>query len=146
MKATLGAVYSMLSEEDARTLDQHMTSRAVSAGETLLSEGAVSESLYLLSRGHARVQQEYLGAQVDISEVRTGEMFGEISFLLKTPVTASVVMDCDGEVRMIGARQLAAVAEQSPGLEARLYHSLARILAQRLSKASPVTLPSFQGG
>lgn len=146
MNATLSAVYSMLTDADVLALDQHMTARAVTVGEKLLAEGAVSESLYLLSRGHARVQQEYLGAQVDISEVRTGELFGEISFLLKTPVTASVVMDCDGEVKTIGARQLRALGQQVPGLEARLYHSLARILAQRLSKASPVTLPSFQGG
>jgi len=47
------------------------------------------------------------------------------------------------KVGMSGSVGVGALVAARPGMEARLYHSLAQLLAQRLSKTSRVTLPSF---
>lgn len=146
MNLNLRALYAVLTDEDVSAIEQHMQWRAVSRGEVLIAESAVSDALHLIQRGQARVLKAHLGAQVPIAELDEGEVFGEISFLLRDPATASVVMDSDGEVMSIGGDALRALVAARPGMEARLYHSLAQLLAQRLSKTSRVTLPSFVGG
>lgn len=146
MSGTFQAVYSLLTVGDVEALDRRMTARSVKVGDVLIGEGEKSDTLFLLSRGSAVVRQGYLGGEVELAELKQGEVFGEISLLLRTPATASVVMTTEGEIKTIDGAQLRAVAEASPGMEARLYHSLAKLLAYRLSKASRITLPSFVGG
>lgn len=146
MSTTLRDIYPVLGDDDIGLIESGMELRRCPAGAVLLAEGSVSDRLFLIAEGHARVDKEHLGGFITIADLGPGQVFGEISLLLQEPATASVVMDTDGTVKSIGGEALRELALSRPGLDARLYHSLARVLAQRLVKTSRVVLPAFTGG
>lgn len=146
MNPSLRATYPALTDEDIDMLERGLQVREVAAGEVLIAEGSVSNVLYLIQRGSATVRKEHLGMEVDIADLAEGELFGEMSLLLQEPATASVVMATDGTIASMSGNEIRALAASRPGMDTRLYHSLARVLARRLAKMSRVTIPSFVGG
>jgi CRP-like cAMP-binding protein len=79
-------LFRPFSRQERRMLVERFRAKDVPAGETLLSEGQPSNGLYVVLSGEAGVMQ----AGQLLATLREGEIFGEMSLLTRTPVSASV--------------------------------------------------------
>ena len=98
--------------------------RSLAEGEVLIEENSAAGALYFLARGTLEVRKD--GVQIaEVSEA--GAVFGEMSVLLRSPYTATVLALADSEVRVVTDPE--AFLQENP--EVALYMS--RILARRLN-------------
>ena len=75
--------------------------KKVKDGEIIIQEGTWPYYAYILKEGKARVLKNVGGKQVLIDLLTEGDIFGEISFLVKTKRTVSVIADGEAIVEMI---------------------------------------------
>ena len=82
---------------------ERIASRTVKVkdGEIIIQEGTWPYYAYILKEGKARVLKNVGGKQVLIDLLTEGDIFGEISFLVKTKRTVSVIADGEAIVEMI---------------------------------------------
>src|SRR3989304_2181567 len=69
--------------------------KKVKDGEIIIQEGTWPYYAYILKEGKARVLKNVGGKQVLIDLLTEGDIFGEISFLVKTKRTVSVIAGMD---------------------------------------------------
>lgn len=75
-------LFSPLSQQDKETLAASFVTQTVSAGTVLLQEGQSGVGLYVLLRGKCEVLHHSEGAEVKITDLVEGDVFGEISIVL----------------------------------------------------------------
>ncbi|EAU61845.1 cyclic nucleotide-binding domain-containing protein, partial [Stigmatella aurantiaca] len=80
-------LFQPFARKDRRMLVERFRARDVKKDELIVREGDRVEGLYVVLSGEVEASK---GGQV-LSRLREGELFGEISLLLKTPATATVV-------------------------------------------------------
>ncbi len=101
------------------------------AGKTLIQEGRVGSSLYILAGGNASIikNDSFLGV------IETGHCFGEMAYIVgnNKPRTASIVSNT--EVLVIKIRS-DGIENASDQLRTSIHKVLLRILADRLEKTS----------
>lgn len=82
----------------------------VKSGTKIITENEVSQKMYIVQKGKARVFKTYLGQRVTLAIVGEGEIFGELSFVDGQPRSASVQALTDMELIVLdgakGAEQL----------------------------------------
>ena len=89
-------------------------------------------AIFMIDRGSLRVERMDNGAAIPLTIMHEGELFGEMSFVDGQPTSARVVAAEPAEVRIIDRDLVTQMSAQQAGFEARLYRSIAAILAQRL--------------
>ncbi len=102
-----------------------------SAGKTLIQEGRIGSSLYILAGGNASIlkNDSFLGV------IETGHCFGEMAYIVgnNKPRTASIVSNTEVLVIKIRAEGIENASDQ---LRTSIHKVLLRILAERLEKTS----------
>lgn len=83
-------IFRPLDAEQRKTLIEKFKSREVPANEKLLEEGQVGDGLYMMLAGRAEVSKKIDGQRKVLAHLKEGDVFGEISLLHESPVTASV--------------------------------------------------------
>jgi len=126
---------SVLEECDLGWIFEAGRERKVAAGEVIVQEGVRGEFVYLILDGLFAVLSASAGGR-EISRLGPGEIFGEMSFLDDRPTSATIAALEDSSVLAIARSDLEAELPQDSGLAARLYKSLAVIIAGRLRKLS----------
>lgn len=101
--------------------------RDVEPGETLITEGAIDQQMYVLLEGQLEVSSD--GVQVNTQD-EPGSVFGEMAALLHTPHTATV--------KGFTAARVYVVADPEVFLRSRpeITYQVARLLARRLKGAT----------
>lgn len=85
-------LFSSLSRLDRSRLLPHFTMLPFDADETIVLQGDMSDSLFLIASGSVRVRRRQLdGSSIDIAILRRGECFGEVALLTGEPRSADVV-------------------------------------------------------
>lgn len=100
-----------------------------SQGETMIKEGDIDNTFYIIAKGTAEVRK---GGK-KIEGLREGDCFGEIGFLMETKRTASVVAVSDVMVLKVNATLMESV---SPECQLRYYKAFTETLIYRLSLTS----------
>jgi len=100
--------------------------RVFAAGETLFTEGDESFDLYILLSGSVRVLKG--GRQVAVID-GDGAYFGEISVLLGTPRTATLVAAEESRLLVVPQDHVAEFFGNTPHLALRIARGLAERLA-----------------
>ncbi len=67
-------------------------------GEYIIREGDNSTALYLLLRGSCLITKTENGANIRLSKLKAGELFGEMSFFSKKPRQSNVLTSEDALV------------------------------------------------
>lgn len=80
------ALFRPFSKSDRRDLVQKFRARDVRRGEAMIKEGHTSDGLYVVLSGEVDV----LVKGRKVASLREGEVFGEMSLLLRSPATATV--------------------------------------------------------
>jgi cAMP-dependent protein kinase regulator len=84
-------LFSGLSAQVFSILVAQLKAWEAAPGATIIAEGEVSESVFVVARGAVRVQREVNGATVVVAELGPHTFFGEIALLVHRPRAASVV-------------------------------------------------------
>ena len=84
-------LFSGLSPEVFSILVSQLSAWEAAPGTTIVAEGEVSESVFVIARGRARVQREVDGEVLVVAELGPNTFFGEIALLVHRPRAASVV-------------------------------------------------------
>jgi CRP-like cAMP-binding protein len=111
---------------DASTVSTHR------AGEVLWEVGSASNCLLVLLDGEVEMCTPQGTA---VAGVRPISAIGETGFVNRTPRTATARAVADSRLLRAGYYEFEALAERLPGLRAKLYRNVVRILADRLADA-----------
>lgn len=98
-------------------------------GEVLVHAGKQNKMVYLLVKGHARVEA---ASKAFIAQLEPGEVCGEMAFLENGVASASVTASDALEVCAIEWSALSDLFELYPHMGSRFYRSLAVSLSRRM--------------
>jgi len=76
-------------EEEFKQITQHLRSRIIPAGDVIIQEGEIGDSLFLIMRGVVRVSHTQAGKEVDLATLFAGDFFGEMALLHGQPRVAT---------------------------------------------------------
>jgi CRP-like cAMP-binding protein len=124
--------YSELLSTDHALLDSLGTVAVYPAGTPLITQGARPDALLLLLEGRAAISLQREDGPVEVDQVGSGDILGEMSFLGDSPASASVVTRSECRVLRIPREAVHQRAATDPGFAARLYRGMARVIAERL--------------
>lgn len=127
--------FVFLSADDRASLLAGCPIRRYARGETLIEQGKIRQPLILLESGTARIVID--GVMLEHVRMRAGDVAGEISFIDKGPASASVIADDDVEATVLSHDHIHHALAGHPELAARLYRSLALLMAQRIRRTPP---------
>jgi CRP-like cAMP-binding protein len=108
--------------------------RTFPSGSLLIEEGAPAGGVFLILEGRVRIEKAHLGARVPVDELDAGELVGEVSYLLDSSATATVVADGDVRVAAIAKPALDRLVATDAPLAAKVFRSWAGLLAARLDR------------
>jgi len=117
------------SEEDWERLLRFGERRRLRAEETLISEGEIDRSLYLVATGELEVS---LSTGLRLAVISAGSVVGELAFLDGQPRSATISALTDGEVVRLSYEAFETLAAHHPELGRAILLDLARIVAVRL--------------
>jgi CRP/FNR family transcriptional regulator, cyclic AMP receptor protein len=127
------------SDSDWSVLLKHCRRRRFDTGETVISAGATSRSLYLVEEGTLEVlpqgPERALGGPRRVIKVAAGSVLGEMSFFDNGPRSALVRATTPVDAAELRLDDFGALAEEDPRLGLQILFDLGRILAQRLRRA-----------
>jgi uridine kinase len=132
LAATLGpsALLATARPEQCRTLAGLLETLRVSAGESVVLQGAASDrSMYICLSGQALVSR----SGVEVQRLGPGEHFGELALVTGTPRAASVRALTDLELCRLSHEHYAELHAQDPALGRLLLEAVTRSVAGRLT-------------
>jgi hypothetical protein len=102
-------------------------------GDRVLKKGGVARNIFVVLDGTLEARD---GEQV-VGVIRTGEVFGEMAFLLERPRTLDVYAASES-VRILSLSEstIRKMVSEDPGVAAKLLFNISRMLCVRIVKAS----------
>lgn len=109
-------------------------------GEMIVAEDDNGDSFYLILNGDVHVRKAASdGTYVELARLRTGEFFGEFSFLTGAPRSASVFAGDEGAEMLEFSREgLASLAKRYPAINETLEEFYRKRLVGTLLKLNPI--------
>ena len=98
----------------------------------LTGEDQVNDSLYFITDGRVRIERAENGETTQLAEIGVASIFGEMSFLEKSKISASVIADGHVVVLKIFGVGLDNLIAEDVEFGQRFYRSIAVTLSRRL--------------
>lgn len=115
------------------------------AGDTLLREGEAGHEMFLVLKGMARFTAATPdGSQACLGAASSGELFGEIALVARTPRTATVVAVTDLELLVITQDFIRRAMKSLPEIAITVLYNLTVLLGGRLQKTTDRLKGSLQ--
>ncbi|MGH9862491.1 MAG: DUF1003 domain-containing protein [Candidatus Acidiferrales bacterium] len=109
-------MFSLLDEEEIRTLVGFLEVRHIDRGETIFHHGDVGDCLYIVQQGRVEIFVETTeGQKVILAENQAGDVFGEISLLDGGARTASAVAVEETDLLTFDRENLLGFISRAPG-------------------------------
>jgi CRP-like cAMP-binding protein/SAM-dependent methyltransferase len=124
-------IFQHLREEDAHWILASAEPRTISANETLVREDDPSDTIFLIADGLFDVLV-FAGHQIKVGQLGPGEVIGEISWLDRKPVSATVRAAETSEVLALSTALLERKLAMDPGFATRFLRAVATLVADRL--------------
>jgi CRP/FNR family transcriptional regulator, cyclic AMP receptor protein len=105
---------------------------AIDKGTVLLREGQRSEALYLITDGVADLIKHLLEQELVVTELKPGDLLGEMSLAGDFPATATVKAATNVVALRIDKSRLMTLVESDPALGLAVFRCIASTLARRL--------------
>ena len=129
------ALFKTLSAEQRQIAIGAMTRQDLVRGQLLVEQGGPSDALFLVLHGALAVYRT--DHPEPISELRAGELVGEIGFFANVPRTANVIAIRDTSVLVLTRAAYATLAQEAPGIVEALLAALARRFAVQTARLMP---------
>lgn len=123
------SMFRTLDEDDIKALIHFLRLKKFPKGVSIIKKGDPASNLYILGSGSVEVLVE---ENVSIGYLERGDVFGEISLLIGTPVGATIRVVEPVTVLFIKGKDFKKVLTKFPSLQ--MY--FARLLAQRLARTN----------
>lgn len=120
-----------LSDPDVEWLMRVGRKERIAAGTRLIQEGYPVDAFYVVVNGEFQVVVEALEGR-EIARLKSGEVFGEISFLDNRPPVATVIATETSLVFTIPGKALQQKLAEDGSFAAHFYRAIALFLADRL--------------
>jgi len=126
-------LFAGLSRRDVETLFQCFFQRDYHRGEVLCDQGSLGRALFLLASGEAEaVRQDPQGKRVQLAVLKTGDYFGEMSFLDEHPRSASVIAREPLKAYIFYKTEFDELSDRAPSLGLTIVTRIAQLVAARL--------------
>ena len=122
-------ILSQLSDTDVEWLALTGQRHAVAPGAILIEEGKPADALIFVLDGEVSVATAGLG---EVTRFGAGEILGEMSFVDKSPPSATVAATAPTQILAVDRDTLARQLEADPGFASRFYLAVAMYLSVRL--------------
>ena len=114
-------LFEHLSEEDSVRLAEVIDQRSLGAGETLFTTGEPGESLYVVRSGEVELFiKDTAGQKIPLTIASSGEVFGELALLDRSPRTATAIALADSTLLELDRDDLQMLFQKSPASALRL--------------------------
>jgi hypothetical protein len=120
-------VFRALDAEKIDRLARRLRLAPFGPGEVILREGDPGDSLYVLQSGEVAVRVNILGQARDVTTLKAGQFFGEMSLMTGESRSATIVAKTDVECYIVSKDAFQEILEQKPELAA----TISEILVQR---------------
>ena len=140
--AAIKTALPFVTDEDATILSTRGQLAQTADGKAILEEGSCRRRLIILLTGQARVVRNHLGSAVTVATISGPEPIGEVAYFDGLGASATVLADGPASTLQFEERHLSSLLYSVPGLAARLFQSLALVLARRLRTLTD-SMPSF---
>jgi len=122
-------ILGQLDDADVEWLATNGQHQKLAKGSVVIQNGVRSENLYIVIDGRLAV---VLPNGFKLAEVGVGEILGEISLVISSPPTASVVVEEDCVVLAVSQLKLRKQLQRDAAFAGRFYRALAVFLANRM--------------
>jgi CRP/FNR family transcriptional regulator, cyclic AMP receptor protein len=119
-------LFADFTKRHLRRLAKESDQQTFERGQTIVQEGMLGETLFVVLSGHAKV----LRGRRKVGEIVPGDFFGELSAIDGGPRTASVVAETDMQVLRLFRRTLMSLLGDEPRLVTKLIEGMARRLRE----------------
>ncbi len=120
-----------LEPDEAAALIQLLDPVEIAAGEVLIAQGSVTDTLYLVWDGELTASVGEADAERDVGVIERGSYLGEVSLLDPGPATASVRSDAGATVAALRHQDLLDYQQTHPAGAAVLLRQIGQTLAAR---------------
>ena len=127
-----------LTPDEAVALVEIAEARTYADGDTLVEEGAESDSLFILKNGSLNVEKRRENGEGAVTLTTLGDpgdFFGEMSLIDNMPRSADIRASGPAEALAFPKRQLTSFFTQSPRVQMTMILNIARNLSLRLRQA-----------
>jgi SulP family sulfate permease len=125
-----------MTTDEIRILSSLMIQQQCSSGETIISKGEASHSLFFLVRGQVSVSSVMNDRKVRLSTFRAGTVFGEMGLFSSQSRTADVIAETKVILLELTFAAFDQISHQQPQLSLKLTRNLAAELSLRLNSAN----------
>lgn len=115
-------LFAGLTKRDLNRLAEETDVVSFAAGTTVVEEGLLGETMFVVLSGEARVTK----GKRRLGSVRPGDFFGEVALLDGAPRSATVVAETPLEAIRLYRRTLLRMLEAEPQLALKILDSLVR--------------------
>ena len=107
-------------------------------GEVIIHQDSLGGALYILKEGEAVVRRRdpVTGAEKELAQLKTGELFGEMSLIDDQLASADVIAKGNVELLVIPRRDFEKLLASNDKLALKVYRCFCAALADRLRKAN----------
>jgi small-conductance mechanosensitive channel/CRP-like cAMP-binding protein len=136
-------IFSPLSDAQIEVLAETSSKLRYAQGETLVTQGAGGDSLFIIATGTVRVEAAtHAGSSSTVARLGPGSYFGEMSLLTGEPRSASVFADTEVEVIVVEKSGLAPLMESDSGI----VEELSAMLEKRMEELSSMLTETRDSG
>jgi CRP-like cAMP-binding protein len=125
-------IFSQCSKKELQTLERNTDEVSIPAGRTLIEQGRLNHSFYVLLDGEVE-------ASVDgqpVRRMRAGDIFGEISMLDRGPATATVTTTTPIQALVMSHEQFRDAVRSDQDIA----HNVLAVMADRLRRDTNTSL------
>lgn len=124
-------IFDAFSDATKTNLSQHMYAEAYSAGETIVNQDDMSNSMFVIIEGVVGVMVKlHDGHDVEVTRFSVGDFFGESAMISGGPRTASVIALTPSRLFQIKREDILPIINEYPEVQKQFQS----ILAQRTTK------------
>jgi CRP-like cAMP-binding protein len=125
-------IFQQLRQEDIHWMLATAELKTISANGILVREDDPSETIFFIADGLFEVYVYGGSSRLKVGQLGPGEIIGEISWLDRKPISATVRAVETSSVLALSIAALERKLAADPGLAARLFRAIATLTAERL--------------
>jgi CRP/FNR family transcriptional regulator, cyclic AMP receptor protein len=138
-------VFSRISVSSALVLAEASRFQQVEKGEIIFIQSDPSEAAYIVRTGNISIVLNSAdGREMIISEMHSGDVFGELGVLTKKPRSTSAVAQCRSQILVIPKRAFLKVMDEDPYLARLILELTANRLQMSVQRESALAFMDAQ--
>ncbi|MFQ5432782.1 MAG: cyclic nucleotide-binding domain-containing protein [Nitrospinota bacterium] len=130
--------FDRLDDDELDIMAEYIDYQKVEAGNTLVKEGDMGESLYYIISGEMEIQKEALdGRQAVLARFKKGATVGEMAIIeQKSPRSATAVTLKETELLVLTRSRFDELSDSNPGIALKITQNIANMISARLRHTS----------